>query len=98
MKIMNLNVNNFGGIRDKKPQWKDFKPLWREYRLETRLFQGDQKRRDIVEALACAIRTEMPDIVIFQEFDINAPAGKEAIRPTKSEKSLKTAAWDTLTR
>ena len=76
MKIFDLNVNNFGGIHDKKPQINEFSSPW-EYKAERDTFQKDSQRVVAMEAIACAIKKEKPDVVILQEFDVNAPAGKK---------------------
>lgn len=80
MKIMDLNVNNFGGLYDAKPLWKNFRPLWEEYRVAMDVFQSDPQRVAAAEAIISAIENEAPDLIIFQEFDVNAHAGKEIAR------------------
>ncbi len=76
MKIMSLNVNNFGGLLFKKPIWSDNRSK-QEYNEEMRLFQNDPLRVNAAEAVISTIReVETPDVVVFQEFDVNAPAGR----------------------
>lgn len=79
MKIFLLNANNFGGLYDAKPMKKDFSS-WEEYNAMFRIFQNDSLRITAEEAIIRAIETENPDVIVFQEFDVNAPAGKNFIK------------------
>lgn len=77
MRIFNLNVNNFGGPYDKKPQ-KRKEESWGEYR-EARC-EFEKKSLDVLRDIISTIDAEKPDIIVFQEFDVNAPAGEKAAR------------------
>ncbi len=77
MKIMSLNVNNFGGDTE-KPRWDKY-TIKNEYWAELREFQNDPKRIEVAREITNMIRVELPDVVVFQEFDVNAPAGKQTI-------------------
>ena len=73
MKIFNLNANNFGGPYDTKPKKKDLS--WGEYNKVR--YEFEQQGLNVLKSIINAIDIEKPDIVIFQEFDVNSPAGKE---------------------
>lgn len=72
MKILSLNVNNFGGARK-------FKPYDRGA-VERLRFQNDPKRVETAVAIAMKIKGSDFDIIVLSEFDIAAPAGKEFIK------------------
>lgn len=76
MKIFDLNVNNFGGPDDEKPRVDDF-PSLREYVKARNAFQKASQRIIAVEAIICEIKKEKPDVIILQECDVNAPAGRK---------------------
>lgn len=78
MKIMSLNVNNFGGLQSSKPRRDNFSS-WIEYNTEMRIFQEDILRVRKAEAIIDTVEIEAPDVVVVQEFDVNAPAGQRAI-------------------
>lgn len=77
MKIFLLNANNFGGPHDAKPLKKDYPSDYNEVCYK---FQNDSLRITVEKAIISAVEAENPDVVVFQEFDVNAPAGKEAIK------------------
>lgn len=79
MKIFLLNTNNFGGLCDTKPMRKNFSSR-EEYNAMCRIFQNDSLRITAEEAIISAIETENPDVIVFQEFDVNAPAGRNFIK------------------
>ena len=83
MKIMSLNVNNFGGMHHEKPRWEAYRPLGREYREAMNIFQQDPCRVETAETIVKAVETKAPDAMVFQEFDINAPAGQRAVKSLK---------------
>lgn len=68
MKIFDLNVNNFCGP-DHEKDW------------QTCCKSEEQKLQDkVLGDVISKIDVEKPDIIVFQEFDVNAPAGKKAVR------------------
>lgn len=79
MKIFLLNTNNFGGLDNAKPKKNDF-PSWTDYNAERRIFQDDPLRATAAEKIIRAVEREAPDVIVFQEFDVNAPAGKTAVK------------------
>lgn len=79
MKIFLLNANNFGGLCDAKPIERKSSSR-KEYDEKRYIFQNDPRRITAEEAIISAVETENPDVMVFQEFDVNAPAGKKFIK------------------
>lgn len=80
MKIMSWNINNFGGLNTRKPLWEEFQQRGKEaYREALSMFQTDPYRLTVAEKIVSKIEYENPDIIVFEEFDVDAPAGKKAI-------------------
>ncbi len=81
MKIFSLNTNNFGGLDNAKPKKNDLPSwTWTDHNAECRIFQDDPLRVTAAEKMIRAVERETPDVIVFQEFDVNAPAGKTAIK------------------
>lgn len=83
MKIVSLNVNNFGGAKEEKPRWDKCKKeglSWQEYKDKRKAFQESDDRITKAEAIAKRLNPLDPDIIVLSEFDIAAPAGKEFIK------------------
>ena len=83
MKIVSLNVNNFGGVKEEKPRWDKCKRevlSWQEYKDKRKAFQESDDRITKAEAIAKRLNALDPDIIVLSEFDVAAPAGKEFIK------------------
>ena len=84
MKIISLNINNFGGSTECKPRQDDIKyaDLPKDYIGnskeiycdDVKKFQRDSKRLAVAEKIYQKMVEENPDIIIFHEYDINSPA------------------------
>lgn len=78
LRITNLNVRNFGLGKD-KPRWEDFQDKQKFYRARATFLEAAVPVAEkIVEKLLD--KAEKPsDIFVFQEFDVDTPAGKRTI-------------------
>ncbi|MBU3098073.1 MULTISPECIES: endonuclease/exonuclease/phosphatase family protein [Clostridium] len=74
MRILSLNVNNFGGIEE-KPRYDEYKDDY----LKLDSFRNDSKRIPVANNIVERIGTYQPDIIIMHEFDMNSPAGNYVI-------------------
>ena len=81
MKIISLNVNNFGGSNAKKPIIDDYKVQgevdWPFYHYEVERYQNHPNRIHTALKLSEKLRSISPDMMVLQEFDYHAPAGVE---------------------
>ena len=83
MKTISLNVNNFGGAKEEKPRWDEYKKKglsWQEYDSDRKAFQQNGDRITVAEKIANRLKDHDGDIVVLSEFDIAAPAGEAFIK------------------
>lgn len=78
MKIVSLNVNNFGGAAAEKPRRNRY-TNWDTYVHERNNFQEGGDRVTCAEKIAERLKAHDPDVIILSEFDIAAPAGERFI-------------------
>lgn len=82
MKIASLNVNNFGGGKEKKPRRNEYGQSKEEsdaYDSDLKAFQENRVRITFAEKIAKRLKDYDGDIIVLSEFDIAAPAGKKFI-------------------
>lgn len=81
MKIISLNVNNFGGSGVQKPIIDDYRFQgvvdWAFYHCEMERFQNHPDRIRTAREISERLRSVSPDMIVLQEFDYHAPAGEE---------------------
>lgn len=83
MKTISLNVNNFGGAKEEKPRWDEYKKKglsWQEYDSDRKAFQQNGDRITVAEKIANRLKDHDGDIVVLSELDIAAPAGEAFIK------------------
>lgn len=81
MRIISLNVNNFGGLVS-KPLIKDYlyneKPLWDDWNKAVMAWREKIKWENNVSVIADYVRDF--DVIVFQEVDTNSEAFKKLIK------------------
>lgn len=71
MKVLSLNINNFGGIDSYKPLLKDY-DNWLDFRKAVISWRDSKEHYRNACCILNLIREKNPDIVFLQEFDVTS--------------------------
>lgn len=71
MRILSLNINNFGGRHDCKPLFKDYNN-WFEFKRAVTLWRDNAEHYRNSGCILDLIKDKNPDIVFLQEFDVTS--------------------------